>query len=179
MITRIDMYAMLFVLAMIVIVIVMSVVAPLFWRDAKVEIQGMYFYLPVFFLVVFFGIIALYFAMFLMKNASPGTLNKVHYYASMPVVTFLVTLGIGTSVVFTSNEVVKRVGIAGLALFGCWLITFPNFIRNDMGKTLVGKKLYPMIDPEVAWTDPIYTGIGILLFGAALMMQYFFIDAPG
>jgi hypothetical protein len=174
MITQLDTYAMLFVLAMIVIVIVMSVVAPLFWRDAKVEIRGMYFYLPVFFLVVFFGIIALYFAVFLMKKASPGTLNKVRYYASMPVVTFLVTLGIGTSVVFTSNEVVKRVGIAGLALFGCWLITFPNFIRREMGITLNS-----IIDTGVAWTDPVYTGLGVVLFGVALVLQYFFVDAAG
>jgi hypothetical protein len=174
MLTRLDMYAMLFVLALIVIVVVMSVVAPLFWRDAKVEIRGMYFYLPVFFFVVFLGIIVLYFAVFVMKKASPGTLNKVRDYASMPVVTFLVTLCVGTSVVFTSNEVVKRVGIASLALVGCWLITFPNFIRQEMGKTL-----HPIIDTGTAWTDPVYTGLGVTLFGAALIMQYFFVDAAG
>lgn len=165
---------MLFVLALIVIVVVMSVVAPLFWRDAKVEIRGMYFYLPVMFFVIFLGIIVLYFAVFVMKKASPETLNKVRYYTSMSVVTFLVTLAIGTSIVFTSNEVVKRVGIASLALVGCWLITFPNFIRQQMGITL-----HSIIDIRTPWTDPIYTGLGVTLFGAALIMQYFFVDAAG
>jgi hypothetical protein len=172
MLTQLDTYAILFVLGLIGIVVVTSVVAPLFWRDVKVEISGMYLYLPVLFFVIFIVVAILYFLMYGVKMSKSDVLNKIRDYASMPAVTFLVTLVVGTTVVFTSNEVVKRVGIASLALVACWLITFPNFIRQEMGKTL-----HKIIDTGVAWTDPVYTGLGVILFGVALVLQYFFVDA--
>ena len=172
MLTQLDIYAILFVLGLIGIVVVTSVVAPLFWRDVKVEISGMYFYLPVLFFVIFIVVAILYFAMYGVKQSKPDVLNKMRDYASTPALTFLVTLVVGATVVFTSNEVVKRVGIATLGLVACWLITFPNFIRQEMGKTL-----HKIIDTGDAWTDPVYTGLGVILFGAALVLQYFFVDA--
>jgi uncharacterized membrane protein len=172
MLTQLDIYAILFVLGLIGIVVVTSVVAPLFWRDVKVEISGMYFYLPVLFFVIFIVVAILYFVMYGVKQSKPDVLNKMRDYASTPALTFLVTLVVGATVVFTSNEVVKRVGIATLGLVACWLITFPNFIRQEMGKTL-----HKIIDTGDAWTDPVYTGLGVILFGAALVLQYFFVDA--
>ena len=166
---------MLFVLVMIVIVVVVSVMTPLSMRGISDEITSLCLQLPVLFIFIFIAVTILYFVMYGVKQSKSDMLNTMRDYASTPALTFLVTLGIGiASIVLTSNEVVKRVGIAFLAVVGCWLITFPNFIRQEMGK-----RLHTMIDTGVVWTDPIYTGIGILLFGAALMMQYFFIDAPG
>lgn len=182
MLTQLDTYAILFVLGLIGIVVVISLVSPLFLSNVKAEVSGMYFYLPVMFFVIFIVVAILYFVMYGVKMSKLDVLNKIRDYASMPAITFLVTLIVGTAVVFTSNEVIKRVGIASLALVACWLITFPNFIRKELGKTLVGttpegKKLHPMVDTGVAWTDPIYTGLGVILFGVALVLQYFFVDA--
>jgi hypothetical protein len=131
-----------------------------------------YFQIPILFGMLFGVLIVLYFILFGLKKSKPDLLNELLKYASYPIVTFALTVGMALLLVITvPNEVVKRLVIAGIAVFACWLMTFPQFIKQELGK-----RLHEILDTGPAWADPIYTGMGVVLFVTALVLQYLFVD---
>jgi hypothetical protein len=158
MLTRIDLLAMAGVFILFTAVIVVSFF--------------FYFSIPVLMGMLLGALIVAYFALLAVKKSKPELLNEILYYGSLPVVTFTVTLGIAVlTVVTVPNEVVRRLVIGGFALFACWLMTFPEFVKRELGK-----RLHPILDTGPAWTDSVYTSAGIALFIIALVAQYFYVD---
>ena len=134
MLTRMDLYGMLFMLVLVVSIIVLSIMTPQIVKGISDEVTRLCVQLPIMFMLIFLVIVILYGVLFALKKSSPGLLDQIYYYVSMPAVTFLITLGVGLlSIFFIPNEIVKRIGIASLAVVACWLISFPNFIRRRMG----------------------------------------------
>jgi hypothetical protein len=131
-----------------------------------------YLQIPILFGILFGIIILLYFVLFALKKSKPDLLNELLKYASYPIVTFALTVGVALLAVITvPNEAVKRLVIAGFAVFACWLMAFPQFVKQELGK-----RLHIILDTGPAWADPIYTGAGVALFIVALVLQYFFVD---
>jgi hypothetical protein len=131
-----------------------------------------YFQIPILFGILLGVIMLLYFVLFALKKSKPDVLNELLKYASYPIVTFALTVGVALLAVITvPNEAVKRLVIAGFAVFACWLMAFPQFVKQELGK-----RLHIILDTGPAWADPIYTGAGVALFVIALVLQYFFVD---
>jgi hypothetical protein len=158
----VDFYACLFMLALIVLVIGISLI-----REVSIAI------LILIIIGSIFGAIILF---FLMRAANQKVLNKMLEFSSIPLVTFLLTTALSlVSFFLIPSEILKRLIIAGIGLFACWLICLPNFVRREFGK-LLHKQLDTKTDAK-DWTDIVYTCLGVALFGGALIMQYFFIDS--
>jgi hypothetical protein len=156
--TRMDLYAMLGVTVIFGLIIVVS----FFY----------YLQIPILVGIVLGMLIVVYFVLFGLKKSKPDLLNELLKYASYPIVTFVLTVGVALMAVITvPNEAVKRLVIAGFAVFACWLMTFPQFIKQELGK-----QLHEILDTGPAWADPIYTGAGVVLFITALVLQYLFVD---
>jgi hypothetical protein len=156
--TRMDLYAIAGMTVLFALILVLSVF--------------FYFQIPVIFAIIIGLLILGYFVFFGLAKSKKSLLDKALYYASFPIVSFGLTVGMALLVVITvPNEVVKRLVIAGIAVFACWLMTFPQFIKQELGK-----QLHEILDTGPAWADPIYTGMGVLLFIAALVLQYLFVD---
>ena len=156
--TRLDLYAILGVTVIFSLIIVVS----FFY----------YLQIPILFGMLFGVLIVLYLVLFGLKKSKPDLLNELLRYASYPIVTFVLTVGVALMTVFAvPNEVVKRLVIVGFAVFACWLMTFPQFVKQELGK-----RLHIILDTGSAWADPIYTIAGIVLFIIALVLQYFFVD---
>jgi hypothetical protein len=132
-----------------------------------------YFQIPILFGAIVVMLVLVYFVFYGLRRSSKQQLvDDVLYYASVPLVTFTLTLSLAMLTAFlVPNEAVKRLVIAGFAVFACWLIAFPDFVKQELGK-----QLHPILDPGPAWSDIIYTSAGILLFIGALIMQYFLVD---
>ena len=111
-----------------------------------------YFSIPVLMGMLLGALIVAFFALLAVKKSKPEGIAVL-------------------TVVTVPNEVVRRLVIGGFALFACWLMTFPEFVKRELGK-----RLHPILDTGPAWTDSVYTSAGITLFIVALVAQYFYVD---
>jgi hypothetical protein len=162
-----DIYVCLFMVGIVVLVIGISLIFEVNVAILILIIIG----------AIFAGIILI----FLLSVSSQNLLNKMLTVVSNPLVSFIsLSLLSIASIVLIPSEILRRLFIAGIALFGCWLICLPNFVRREFGRLLHDQLDTRSVDHDYLdtkrWTDVVYTCLGMVLFGVALIMQYFFID---
>lgn len=165
--TIIDGYVILFMLGLIVFVIGISLIF---------EVS-----IAVLILIIICALFAAIILTYLLSASSQNLLNKMLTVVSNPLVSFIsLSLLSIASIVLIPSETLKRLFTAGIALFGCWLICLPNFVRREFGRLLHKQLDTRSVDHDYldtkGWTDVVYTCLGMVLFGVALIMQYFFID---
>jgi len=165
--TMADIYVCLFMVGIIVLVIGISLIFEVNVAILILIIIG----------AIFAGIILI----FLLSVSSQNLLNKMLTVVSNPLVSFIsLSLLSIASIILIPSEILRRLFIAGIALFGCWLICLPNFVRREFGRLLhdqldTRSVKHDYLDTK-GWTDVVYTCLGLALFGVSLMMQYFLID---
>ena len=94
-------------------------------------------------------------------------LRGAYSVLSHPMATFIFVTLVTLTMLATSGAVDLQIFIIGLIVVSSWLVLFPQFVNRQFGLTL-----HQAFDlGEVP-----YVSIGVLLFGASLVMQYFLIE---
>jgi hypothetical protein len=133
----------------------------------------------VFFLTVFFeirlivGVFILLFLLFvgylcfIIPPRFKWILSGAYSVMSHPFATFIFVTLVTLTMLATSGAFERQLLIIGLVVLSSWLVLFPQFVKRRFGLTL-----HRMFDLG----ETPYVSIGVLLFGASLVMQYFLIE---
>ena len=94
-------------------------------------------------------------------------LSGVYSVLSHPFATFIFVTLVTLTILATSGAVDRQIFIIGLIVVSSWLVLFPQFVNRQFGLTL--HRAFDLGEGP-------YVSIGVLLFGACLVMQYFLIE---
>jgi hypothetical protein len=107
------------------------------------------------------------YAFFIVPARFKWILNGVYSVMSHPIATFIFITLITLTMIATSGTADRQIFIIGLIVLSSWLVLFPQFVKRRFGLTL-----HPVFDLG----EGPYVSIGVVLFGAALVAQYFLIE---
>jgi len=94
-------------------------------------------------------------------------LSNIYTVMSHPIATFIFITLVTLIMIATSVAADRQIFIIGLIIVSSWLVLFPQFVKRRFGLTL-----HPLFDLG----EGPYVGMGVVLFGASLAMQYFLIE---